>query len=99
MGHRRQVPRLLPAKLLAIRKHLNKSQSNMLTLLNIDAITARTRISEYENGTRHPSLLTLLRYSEASGVLINDLADDTVAVTELTFGKRKRRRQIHRRTS
>ena len=85
----------MPAKLQAIRKHLDKSQSQMLTLLNLDDITAR--ISEYEHGTRHPSLLTLLRYSEVSGVLINDLADDNIAVTELTFGKRKSRRR-HTRT-
>jgi transcriptional regulator with XRE-family HTH domain len=75
----------MPAKLQAIRKHLHKSKSQMLTLLNIDDITAR--ISESEHGTRHPSLLTLLRYSAVSGVLINDLADDNIAVTELTFGR------------
>ena len=90
MGHRRQTPHLLSAKLLAIRKHLSKTQSQLITLLNIDEITA-ARISEYEQGTRQPGLVTLLRYSEVSGVLINDLADDAVAVTEITFRKRKRR--------
>lgn len=78
-----------------VRQILYDGQSQMLTLLNLDDITAR--ISEYEHGTRHPSLLTLLRYSEVSGVLINDLADDNIAVTELTFGKRKSRRR-HTRT-
>jgi Helix-turn-helix. len=94
VGHKRHTPQLLPAKLLEIRKHLNKTQSQMLSLLNIDEI--RARISEYENGTGQPSLITLLRYSKVSGVLINDLADDEVAVTELTFRKPKRRkRQRH----
>ena len=88
MGHRRHTPELLPAKLLAIRKHLDKTQAQMVRLLNVNEI--RARISEYENGTRQPSLLTLLRYSQVSGVLINDLADDTVAVTELPFQKRPR---------
>jgi transcriptional regulator with XRE-family HTH domain len=68
VGHRRHTPELLPAGLLAIRKTLDKTQAQMLRLLNINEITAR--ISEYENGTRQPSLLTLLRYSEVSGVLI-----------------------------
>ena len=93
MGHRRHTPKLLPAKLLAIRKKLDKTQAQMVRLLDINEI--RARISEYENGTRQPSLLTLLRYSKVSGVLINDLVDDTVAVTELPFPKRKRRNGKH----
>lgn len=68
----------------------------MLTLLNINDITAR--ISEYEHGTRHPSLLTLLRYSEVSGVLINDLADDNIAVTGTDFRQAQNPKATHTHT-
>ncbi len=92
MGHKLETPHLLPAKLLAIRKKLDKTQSQMVEVLNINEISAR--INEYEHGTRYPSLLTLLRYSKVSGVLINDLADDELAVTELTFSKRRTSSEI-----
>lgn len=65
----------------------------MVSLLNQDETTARIR--EYEEGTQHPSLLLLLRYSEVSHILINDLVDDTVAVNDLPFPRTKTRtRQI-----
>lgn len=65
----------------------------MVNLLNQDETTAR--ISQYELGTRHPSLLLLLRYSEVSRILINDLADDGIAVTALPFRTPKsRKRQV-----
>ena len=86
MGRRRrQTPKLLPAKLLRIRQALGKSETEMVGLLKFDQSAAR--ISEYEHGMRQPSLLTLLRYSEISGVLINELVNDEVS--ELTFPKRK----------
>lgn len=74
MGHRRTKPKKLPAKLFAIRQHFDLSQSQLGRALDCELSNAR--ISEYENGTREPSLLVLLRYSKLAHVTINMLVDD-----------------------
>jgi transcriptional regulator with XRE-family HTH domain len=76
----RRRPKRLGEKLLAIRRKLEVSQSQLAKLLNFDKGVAR--ISEYENGIREPDLLLLLKYSELVHVSINVLADDS---RELTF--------------
>jgi len=77
MGKRpRAKPKNLPAKLFAIREHFDLSQSQLVRALGCDLSTAR--ISEYENGTREPSLLVLLGYSKLAHVTINVLVDDDV---------------------
>ena len=74
MGQRRSKPKRLAEKLLAIRQKLGVSQSQLANLLEFDKGAAR--ISEYEHGTREPSLLILLRYSKLARVSINVLVDD-----------------------
>ena len=75
MGKRpRPQPKKLPAKLFAIRQHFDLSQSQLVRALDCELSSAR--ISEYENGTREPSLLVLLRYSKLAHVTINMLVDD-----------------------
>jgi transcriptional regulator with XRE-family HTH domain len=70
----RPKPKHLAAKLLAIRLHFELSQSRLVRALGCELSSAR--ISEYENGTREPSLLILLGYSKLAHVTINMLVDD-----------------------
>ena len=71
----RRKPKRLGEKLLAIRRKLEVSQSELARLMDFDKGVAR--ISEYERGTREPDLILLLQYSELAHVSINVLADDT----------------------
>ena len=78
MGKRARIrPKKLPAKLFAIRQHFDLSQSQLVRALDCGELSS-ARISEYENGTREPSLLVLLRYSKLAHVTINVLVDDNV---------------------
>lgn len=72
----RPRPQRLATKLLAIRQGLCFSQSEMIRLLRVQVSTAR--ISEYESGTREPSLIVLLRYAKVAGVCVDELIDDDV---------------------
>jgi len=73
---RRQQPKRLPKKLLAIRKELGLSQTEMAKQLQLKK--AYTVISGYERGAREPDLLTLLRYARLANVTIDLLVDDNV---------------------
>ena len=70
----RQVPKHLAEKLLAIRRELEASQSEMSALLG-HYITP-SRVSEYEHGTREPSLMVLLAYARLARVEVEVLIDD-----------------------
>lgn len=74
MARRRQQPRNLPDKLLAIRTQLGLSQTQMAKRLQLKK--AYTVISSYERGTREPDLITLLRYARLAKVTIDTLVDD-----------------------
>ena len=77
MGTKPQYrPRQLPTKLLQIRRALGLSQSEMLRRLNADHSFSPARISEYESGTRTPSLLILIAYARAARVPLEILIDD-----------------------
>jgi len=80
MGHSRQKPQHLSAKLLAIRQKLKLSQSQLIARLGRDLSTSR--ISEYESGTRIPSLLTLLAYARVARVRVEVLIDDKLDLPE-----------------
>jgi len=82
----RTRPKYLPTKLLAIRQKLGVSQSQLAKLLNLDKGVAR--ISEYEHGTREPTLVVLLNYGKLAGVSMDILADDN---RELIFPKHLKR--------
>jgi transcriptional regulator with XRE-family HTH domain len=69
----------LPAKLLAVRKNLSLSQSQLTARLRITPHYGR--ISEYERAKRTPSILTLLDYSNLAKITINDLVDDEIDLT------------------
>jgi transcriptional regulator with XRE-family HTH domain len=77
MGNRRPKPQRLAAKLLAIRRHLGVSQTNMVKLLESDKLTC-ARISEWECGSREPNLLLLLSYARLAKVPVESMIDDNL---------------------
>ncbi len=77
---RSDKPKHLRTKLLAVRKHLNASQSQMVKRLGLKIDYGR--ISEYERGIRFPPIYVLLAYARVAGIHIDDLVDDEV---ELRF--------------
>jgi len=82
MGHEpRARPKYLAAKLLAIRRRLGASQSQMIAILDMDVTAAR--ISEWESGVREPNLLVVLRYARIAGIHVDDLIDDKLNPAKL----------------
>lgn len=78
-------PKLLPAKLKAIRAKLGaQTYDDMIILLELPLRT--NSILRFENGERVPGLNVLLRYSELSGLTINQLVDDRVELSKELFG-------------
>ena len=71
---RRQQPKRLARKLLAIRQGLGASQTEMAKLLDLKK--TYTAVSAYERGTREPNLLILLRYARLARVSTDVLIDD-----------------------
>jgi transcriptional regulator with XRE-family HTH domain len=75
-AHARPRPKRLASKLLAIRRKLCASQSEMERLLDFQISSAR--ISEYEHGKREPNLLVLLAYARLAKVKVEQLIDDDI---------------------
>ena len=75
MGRRRQKPKHLAAKLLAIRQKLGVSQLELNRQLEFPN-HVYYRISEYESGRREPNLLLLLRYARLANLTVESLIDD-----------------------
>lgn len=75
----REKPKKLAAKLKVIRQRLGLSQTEMKERLTFAGHYGR--ISEYELGKRQPSILTLLLYARAAGVLLEELVDDELELT------------------
>ena len=71
---RREKPKRLPRKLLAIRQELGVSQTEMAKILGLNK--TYTVVSSYERGTREPPLPTLLKYARLVGVSTDVLIDD-----------------------
>ena len=74
MGQRRQKPKHLARKLLAIRERLGVSQTEMARLLELK--TTYTVVSSFETGRREPDLIVLLHYARLARVPMETLADD-----------------------
>jgi hypothetical protein len=74
----RQRPHRLAEKLLQIRINLGLSQNEMLTALGLKDKVFRSAVSGYELGTREPTMLVLLKYSQLAGVHLEVLVDDSV---------------------
>ena len=88
MGNARPRPARLAEKLLQIRLALGLSQTEMLKRLGLEGMKY-ARISEYEQGIREPSLLTLLEYSRVAGIHLEVLADDELDLPAKLPARRK----------
>ena len=71
---RRNRPNELSRKLLAIRKRLEMSQTQMARALELKV--HYSAVSNYELGTREPDLLVVLRYARLARVPMETLVDD-----------------------
>jgi transcriptional regulator with XRE-family HTH domain len=69
----------LASKLKTIRQRLGLSQTEMKERLTFAGHYGR--ISEYELGKRQPSVLTLLLYARTAGILLEELVDDELELS------------------
>lgn len=77
---RRNKPLLLSHKLLAIRKRLQMSQTEMARALGLTV--HYSAVSNFELGTREPDLLVVLRYARLAGVPMEMIVDDNLSLPE-----------------
>lgn len=87
----REKPARLAEKLMHLRQALNLSQDEMVRRLGLEGQLTREEISKYERGLRVPSLLTLLKYARAAGLIVDDLIDDELDLTNKLSGRKRRR--------
>jgi len=78
---RRNKPLKLNEKLLAIRKRLNMSQTQMARALELKV--HYSAVSNFELGTREPDLIIVLRYSRLAGVPMEIIVDDQLSLPEV----------------
>ena len=78
----RQRPERLAEKLFRIREALGLSQSGLLSLLGLEDSISYKKISDFERGSREPSLLIILRYARAANVSTDVLIDDDLDLPE-----------------
>ena len=76
----RNKPLLLSQKLLAIRKRLNMSQTEMARALGLTV--HYSAVSNFELGTREPDLLVVLRYARLAGISMEVIVDDNLSLPE-----------------
>jgi transcriptional regulator with XRE-family HTH domain len=76
----RKKPLLLTRKLLAIRKRLNMSQTEMARALELTV--HYSAVSNFELGTREPDLLVVLRYARLAGIAMEVIVDDNLSLPE-----------------
>ena len=100
MGHRspRPHPRRLAEKLHQVRSRLEFSQEQMArALTDKESPVHAGNVSRFEQGTREPSLLVVLRYAELAGVSTDVLIDDRRDLPEmLPVPARKRAGNVSR---
>lgn len=90
MGYPRHRPKLLPAKLLAIREFLNLAQAEMASKLESEILSHSlrehqidpARISEYEKGRREPNLFVLIAYVRLGHIHMESIADDDLIISQ-----------------
>jgi DNA-binding XRE family transcriptional regulator len=76
MGSPRPKPLRLSEKLRHIRTQLGLSQTELLERMGLAGTMHYGRISEYEQGKREPSLMTLLAYARTAQVHLEDIVAD-----------------------
>ena len=89
----RKQPKNLARKLLQIRNTLGLSQSQLLRRLGAADSFTPARISEYESGTRQPSLWMLLAYGRIARVHLETLIDDDAVLPDSLPGSFRFRSQ------
>jgi transcriptional regulator with XRE-family HTH domain len=77
---RRNKPLKLSEKLLAIRKRLQMSQTEMARALELKV--HYSAVSNFELGTREPDLLIVLRYARLAGISVEMIIDDQMNLPE-----------------
>ena len=77
---RRNKPLKLCEKLLAIRRRLNMSQTEMARALELKV--HYSAVSNFELGTREPDLIVVLRYSRLAGIPMETIVDDQMNLPE-----------------
>jgi transcriptional regulator with XRE-family HTH domain len=77
---RRNKPLRLSSKLLAIRKRLQMSQTEMARALELKV--HYSAVSNFELGTREPDLLIVLRYARLAGITMEMIVDDQLEIPE-----------------
>ena len=91
MGRKPQPkPRKLAWKLQKIRALMDISQQEMISRLKMlapSAIILPGHVSEFESGTRLPSLFVLLAYARLAGVAMDYLVDDRLELFGRGDGK------------
>lgn len=86
MGRRspRPCPRRLAEKLYQVRARLELSQEQMAKALTIaESPVHAGNISRFEQGTREPSLLVILRYAQLAGISTDVLINDDLDLPEV----------------
>ena len=76
----RNKPMKLSQKLLAVRKRLRMSQTEMARALELKV--HYSAVSNYELGTREPDMLVVLRYARLAGIPMEMLVDDQLNLPE-----------------
>ena len=83
MGHPRQRPERLAAKLAQVRAKLGLTQEQMRQRLGHGTSPRYAgHISEFESGKREPSLIVLLRYARLAEVTMDVLVDDKLELPD-----------------
>ncbi len=77
---RRNKPKNLSQKLLAIRQRLNMSQTEMARALQLKV--HYSAVSNFELGTREPDLIVVLRYSQLAGIPMELIVDDELKLPD-----------------
>lgn len=87
MGSPRPKPLRLAEKLRQIRTQLGLSQTELLERMGLAGSMHYGRISEYEQGKREPSLMTLLAYARTASVHLEDIVADEFELPRKLPGK------------
>jgi transcriptional regulator with XRE-family HTH domain len=87
MGSPRPKPLRLAEKLRLIRTQLGLSQTELLERMGLAGTMHYGRISEYEQGKREPSLMTLLAYARTAQVHLEDIVADEFELPRKLPGK------------
>lgn len=79
-------PQHLGAKLAAIRRHLQLSQNELISMLGFAEELVREEISAFERGLRVPPVVVLLAYARSVSIAVEVLIDDKLDLPDHLAG-------------